>query len=93
MYVVVRRYTGASKLVEALMQRQAEVTALLTGVPGFRAYFAVDGGGGTVATVTVCDEQSGTEESSRRAAQWVRTNFARAPISPPEITEGEASSF
>ena len=45
--------------------------------------------GDGVATVTVCDSKAGTDESARRAADWVRTNMAGASISPPETTEGE----
>ncbi len=40
MYVVVRRYTGASALVDAMIQREQEVRDLISTVPGFRAYYA-----------------------------------------------------
>ena len=89
MYVVVRRYQGASKLVEAMIERQGEVKDLISSVPGFKAYYAINTGGGGVATVTVCDDQAGTAESSRRAAEWVRANVTGATISPPEVSEGE----
>lgn len=90
MYAVVRRYTGGGQLADALVQKRPEVEELLRGVPGFRAYYAVRSGDGTVATITVCDDQAGTSESSRRAADWVRQNLSGVSISPPEITEGEA---
>jgi hypothetical protein len=90
MYVVVRRYTGASTLMDAMVERQGEVKDIISSVPGFRAYYAVNTGGGGVATVTVCDDQAGTAESSRRAAGWVRANVTGVTISPPEISEGEA---
>jgi hypothetical protein len=89
MYVVVRRYTGASKLIDAMVERQGEVKDLISSVPGFRAYYAVNTGGGGVATITACDDQAGTTESSRRAAEWVRANVSGVTISPPEISEGE----
>ena len=90
MYVVVRRYTGASALVDAMTQRQHEVRELLTTVPGFRAYYAArSGDGGGVTTVTVCDDKAGTTESTRRAGEWVRANVAGGSIAPPEVTEGE----
>ena len=90
MYVVVRRYTGASALVDAMTQRQQEVQELLTTVPGFRAYYAArSGDGGGVTTVTVCDDKAGTTESTRRAGEWVRANVAGGSIAPPEVTEGE----
>ena len=77
MYMVVRRYQ--------------EVRDLISTVPGFRAYYAARAGsGGAVTTVTICDGKEGTDESVRRAAEWVRTNLTGASsISAPEITEGE----
>jgi hypothetical protein len=90
MYVVVRRYTGADKLVEVMIPRQSEVRDLISGVPGFKAYYAVNTGGGGVVTITVCDTQAGTTESSRRAGEWVRANVTGVTIGPPEIAEGEA---
>jgi len=38
-------------------------------------------------TVTVCQDKNGTEESSRRAAEWVKENIG-ATANPPAITEG-----
>jgi heme-degrading monooxygenase HmoA len=90
MYVVVRRYTGASALADAMVRREQEVRELISTVPGFRAYYAArTGGGDAVATVTVCDDKAGTDESTRRAGEWVRANVSGASIPPPEITEGE----
>ena len=90
MYTVVRRYTGGTRLADALMARREEVRELLTGVLGFRAYYALRAGDGTVATITVCDDQAGTTESTRRAAEWVSRNLAGVTMSPPQVTEGEA---
>ena len=89
MYMVVRRYTGADALADAMVQREQEVRDLISTVPGFRAYYAARNGG-AVTTVTVCDNKEGTDESNRRAAEWVRTNMTGASSpSAPEITEGE----
>jgi hypothetical protein len=90
MYVVVRRYTGASALIDAMVQKEQVVRDLISTVPGFQAYYAArTGGGDAVATVTVCDDKAGTDESTRRAGEWVRTNLSGASITPPEVTEGE----
>jgi hypothetical protein len=88
MYAVVRRYTGAQALVNAMEQKKADVEKLLKGVPGFRSYYAINSGG-SVATITVCDDKAGTDESSRRAADWVRQNVPIGAINAPEVTEGE----
>ena len=89
MYTVVRRYTGAGPLARAMLERRKEVEEVLRGVPGFRAYYALRAKDGTVVTITVCDDQAGTSESTRRAATWVREHLAGVSISPVEITEGE----
>ena len=38
-------------------------------------------------TVTTCQDKAGTDESSQRAAGWVKENVS-ATVSPPAITEG-----
>ena len=77
MYLVVRRYTGASTLVDVMVQHEQEIRDLISGVHGFKAYYAVRAGDGIVATITICDELEGTTESSRRAAEWVWLNMPR----------------
>jgi hypothetical protein len=87
MYAVMRRYADSSVL-DAVAARQADVEEVLRGVPGFVAYYAVRSGAGGV-TITLCADQAGTIESTRRAAEWVRQNVSAAAGSPPEVTEGE----
>ena len=90
MYAVVRRYADASVLSDALVEHLDEIRSVLTTVPGFKAYHALRTANGGLTTMTVCEDQSGTQESSRRAAEWVRNNLAGLSLAPPEITEGEA---
>lgn len=88
MHAVVRSYSGpgASELFDLLGQREDEVKNLIGAVPGFVSYTAFrSGDGGT--TVTVCQDKTGTDESSRRAAEWVKENVS-SPTNPPMITEG-----
>ena len=88
MHVVVRTYSGqgGSELFDLLEQREQDVKAVLTGVPGFVSYaaFRTDGGG---AAVTICQDKAGTDESSRRAAEWVKQNLTTT-VDPPTIREG-----
>jgi hypothetical protein len=90
MYAVVRSYTGqgASDVFDLIVERNEDVNELLSGVPGFVSYTAVRSGDGGV-TVTVCEDKDGADESSRRAAEFVKEN-SDASIDPPEITEGDA---
>ena len=88
MYAVVRRYRNAMSLFDELARREQDVREVIQGTPGFVSYYLVrsaDGG----ATITVCQDQAGTAESTRRAADWVRRNVPDAAGSPPEVTEGE----
>ena len=90
MYVVTRSYSGqgGSALFDALADREDDVKALISSVPGFTSYaaFRNDSGG---QTVTVCQDKAGTDESSRRAAEWVKENIS-VTIEPPTVTEGSA---
>ena len=88
MHAVIRSWSGqgASELFEALVQREEDVKNLITSVPGFVSYsaFRTDDGG---HTVTVCEDKTGTDESSRRAADWVKENI-NVTVDPPRISEG-----
>ena len=88
MHAIVRTYSGqgASELFDQLEQRNEEVKELIGGVPGFVSYTALRSGEGGL-TVTVCQDKTGTDESSRRAAEWVKENIS-ATANPPAITEG-----
>jgi len=88
MFVVVRSYSGqgARELFDLLGQRQDDVKDLIGGVPGFVSYAAFRSGDGGM-TVTVCQDKAGTDESSRRAAEWVKENVS-TDVTPPTITEG-----
>ncbi len=88
MSIVVRTWTNAGVLADAMQQRQQEVTDLISGVPGFVAYYATRAGD-TLTTVTVCDNQAGTQESTRLAGEWVKKNVTGASLEAPQIAEGE----
>ena len=88
MHMVVRSWTNAGAVADALESRQQEVHDLISGVPGFVAYYGTRAGDG-LTTVTVCDSEAGTQESTRLAREWVQKNVTGASIGPPQITEGE----
>lgn len=89
MHAVVRSYAGrgARELFDLIEARRPDVEALLRGVSGFHSYvlFRTQDGG---VTVTVCDDKSGTDESVRVAAQWIRDNAADLSPNPPSVSEG-----
>lgn len=88
MYVVVRSYSGqgASELFDLIGQREEDIRELISGVPGFISYAAFRSGDGGM-TVTACEDKAGTDESSQRAAGWVKENVS-GTVASPEIMEG-----
>ncbi|MFZ0091655.1 MAG: hypothetical protein WAL63_19285 [Solirubrobacteraceae bacterium] len=88
MHVVIRSYSGqgASDLFDLAGQRTDDLKTIISGVPGFISFaaFRTDGGG---VAVTVCQDKTGTDESTRRTADWVKDNFSTT-VDPPTITEG-----
>jgi hypothetical protein len=88
MYATIRRYVGNTTLADQLAARSDEVKAVIEPVEGFRAYYLVRAPDGA-ASITVCDDQAGAEESNRRAADWIRENMPEVAAAPPEISAGE----
>ena len=89
MYGVIRSYSGpgAKELFDLIVERKDEVEGLLRGVKGFVTYTLIqtDGGG---ATVTVCQDQAGADESIQVAHDWVAANGADLGAAAPTVTEG-----
>ena len=91
MYATIRRYRlaeGAS--VEELMNRvQQGFVPIVSRVPGFVAYHAIDVGDGVLVSVSVFDGRDSAEESTRRAAEWVEQELTELVAGPPEVEHGE----
>jgi hypothetical protein len=88
MYTVIRRYPG-NDLAPIVKANEESLREAMSGIPGFRGYYMVQAGGELV-TITVCNDQAGTQESNRRAATWVKAHMpASANLSAPQVTEGE----
>jgi hypothetical protein len=66
---------------------------IISTIPGFVALYLVDAGGGVMISTSVFQDQSGAEESNRRAADYVRQNLALLLPNPPQITAGEVVAY
>ena len=92
MYISVRRYSIDPDSVDEVIRRvNVGFVPIITGAPGFKAYYVVNAGGGALASISVFEDQAGAEESNRLAADWVEENLEPFVHGPPEITAGEAS--
>ena len=87
MHATMRYYHGNAGLADQLAARGDEVRALLRAVSGFQAYYLVRLDDATVS-ITVCDDEAGTEESTQVAAGWLRENMPDLAPSPPMVSAG-----
>lgn len=91
MHAIIRSYSGsgARDLFGLLEDRKGEVESLIRAVPGFVAYTLIrtDDGG---ASVTVCQDKAGTDESLRLARNWIAENASDLSVDPPNVSEGPA---
>jgi hypothetical protein len=88
MYASIRKYKS-SDVAETVKRVHEGFVPIISKAPGFVAYYVVDGGGGSLASVSLFETQGGAEESNRMAADWVKANLASLMAGPPEITAGE----
>jgi hypothetical protein len=89
MYATVRRYEGVTDPSEAGRLVDEGFIPIISEVPGFVAYYWVDAGGGVMISTSFFEDQSGAEESNRRAADFVQESLASLLPNAPQITAGE----
>jgi hypothetical protein len=88
MYATVRTYSGGTELADALVRHEADVTTLLSGIDGFKAYYLVRTAGGTVS-ISVYDNEDGASESTTAAANFIREKLPDLGGSTPQVSSGE----
>ena len=90
MFASIRRYAGDTALADQLMEHEDEVRKLISGVPGYCAYYLVRGEDATTS-ITICDDRRGADESTRIAAGWGPS--ARAtPITGRQVRRSRTTS-
>lgn len=90
MYISVRRYQNVKNVRKVCGMIAESFVPLLKRSPGFIAYYAVDGGNGTMATVSIFSTERMALESNETAAKWMQENVADLQPAPPEIIAGKA---
>ncbi len=89
MHAVIRTYSGsgAKDLFDVLEQRKSEVESLMRAVKGFGSYLLIRTGDGGIS-VTVCQDKAGTDDSVRKAKDWIGKNASNIGASAPQVSEG-----
>ena len=89
MYAAIRRYKIKPGSANEITQRGQEgFVPLISGMPGFVAYYGVFTENNEIVTVSIFEDQAGEEESTRQAAEWVKQNIAEFIEGLPEVTTG-----
>ncbi|GAA3372866.1 hypothetical protein GCM10020367_30430 [Streptomyces sannanensis] len=89
MYAAVRRYEGVTDPAEAGRRVNEGFVPLVRQVSGFVAYYWVDAGSGVMVSTSVFQNQAGAEESSKKAADFVRDNLTSLFPNPPQVMAGQ----
>ena len=90
MYVAIRQYQVDPGSVDEIIRGVNEgLLPIIKDTSGFQDYYALDAGGGRIASVSVFEDRTGAEESTRMAADWIRENMASLFPNPPEVLQGE----
>jgi hypothetical protein len=87
-YAVIRRYAGMTSVDEVVHRIEAGWLPQIKVMPGFVAYYVLDAGNGTAASISLFENEGGAAESSRRAVDWLRESIGALAPNPPEITAG-----
>jgi hypothetical protein len=90
MYAAIRRYKTkpGSPISEVTRRAQEDFVPIISGLPGFVAYYGVVAENNVLVTVSIFEDQAGEEESTRRAAEWVKQNVAEFVEGSPEVITG-----
>jgi len=90
MHISIRRYDHVVSVSEVCRKIETSFVPLIRRFPGFIAYYAIDGGGGTMATVSVFSTEAMALESNDIAAQWLHDNVADHQPEPATVVAGKA---
>jgi hypothetical protein len=95
MYATIRRYTPKQgtvdkKAIDDLKQRiEKGFLPQVQDVRGFHCYYAVNVDNKELVTIGLFDDKSGATESTRRAAEFVKTDPLKDQLGTPQIVEGD----
>jgi heme-degrading monooxygenase HmoA len=90
MFGVIRQYTvDAGSIHESVRRAEEGFVPLITAAPGFVSYTMVAADNGELITVSIFQDQSGAEQSTQKAASWIKENLAAFLPTPPRVTSGE----
>jgi heme-degrading monooxygenase HmoA len=93
MFAAIRRYHVDPDSIEEVARKVNEgFVPLISDIPGFVVYIALNAGQGEYGTVSVFEDQASAEESNRVAEQWAKENLSGL-LPAPEFAAGEVVAY
>jgi hypothetical protein len=92
MHATIRRYDGIDQArTDELVKKVGEsLVPKLSKLQGFKGYYLIEAGNGTVSSLGLFDTAEQAEESTKVAATWVRDEKLESAFpNPPKITSGK----
>ena len=93
MYATVRRYEGVTDSGEVVRLVNEGFIPIISGMPGFVAYYLADAGDGVIVSTSVFEHKDAEEQSNFRAGQFVAEHLAPLLPNPPQVTAGEVQGY
>ena len=89
MFTIIRKFTLARGMAEEVTRRVLDgFVPLLRELPGFKAYYLLDGGPDVVISIRVFDSADEAFASNETAATWIRNNVLEFTKGMPEVMAG-----
>lgn len=93
MYATIRRYTPKGNVDQKALDEfkhriEDKFLPAAQEIRGFHAYYVVNAGKDLVS-ISVFEDKTGTSESTRRAAEFVKQDPLKDKMGSPEVLEGE----
>jgi hypothetical protein len=98
MYATIRRYSPKGVVPSNAMEElrrllHDEFLPIARGIQGFHGYYAVNVEGRELVTLSIFETPAGGEESTRRAADFVKQHTLPFELGRPEVLSGEVLTF
>jgi hypothetical protein len=92
-YMAIRKYHIIPGTGEEFLHRvQAGFVPIISRIPGFIAYDALQIGNDQIVSISVFDTPLGVMESTPRALQWIQENIAGLIQGMPEVMAGQVGA-
>ena len=88
MHAVIRKYTASSDVAAEARPQLNDLKRTMQQTPGFVAYYFLETDDG-IATITITEDETGTQESMGRAAAWVQQHLPNSNLGAPEVIRGQ----